>query len=631
MKKIIISVLFILCHWLVMAQVPGTLSYQGILVGENGLPVADGSHTVTFNFYNVETGGIPVFSRGKFTITTYKGLFTFLIGSGLPANNTPLSTNAADNDYIGNGQFYVSVVADDVELSPRVQLSTVPYALQAQNANSVTNGAITAAKIASGAVTSAKIADGTIEEADLASNAVTSAKIAADAVTSAKIADGAILAADLASNAVTSAKIAADAVTSAKIADLTISEADLATNAVTSAKIADGAILAVDLASNAVSSAKIAADAVTSAKIADGTIVNADIANGTISDTKLAAISTAGKVSGSAITSGTIGGSTVMNTSGNIITSGNIGIGRTSPAAKLDVNGQMILNADNSWVTGGIRFRNSTGSVDGAIVQGMNGAMNYRAPNSDGAAGHIFLSGGGSSNLMVIRNNGNIGIGTTSPTNRLSVVGGIDQSGGNTTFNNSLSNAQGNMGIGTGGFSNAKLYIKSDQDYTAYIEQTVSTKFAIYALGKVGGTNGWFIVSDVRYKKNIEPLTNSISKVSQLEGVKYDFRTDEFEQLRFNESRQIGLIAQQVRDILPEVVSEDAQGYLSVDYSSIVPVLIEAIKEQQQHIEKLKDELNALRSKHEATQSVNSTLEAKVNSMENDLKDIKKILMAKDL
>jgi hypothetical protein len=85
-----------------------------------------------------------------------------------------------------------------------------------------------------------------------------------------------------------------------------------------------------------------ATGSITSGMIADGTIVNADInASAAIADTKLATISTAGKVSGSAITSGTIGGSTAIGTSGAIATTGAVAVGQSSAASntKLDVAG----------------------------------------------------------------------------------------------------------------------------------------------------------------------------------------------------------------------------------------------------------------------------------------------------
>lgn len=101
-----------------------------------------------------------------------------------------------------------------------------------------------------------------------------------------------------------------------------------------------------------------------------------------------------------------------------------------------------------------------------------------------------------------------------------------------------------------------------------------------YGLFKV---NGQFVLtSDVRLKKNIEPLKNCLDKVLQLQGVEYD-RID-------YEGHELGLVAQEVENIIPQVVinSGGAYNYKSIAYTSLIPVLIEAIKEQQHQIEDLK-------------------------------------------
>ncbi len=108
-------------------------------------------------------------------------------------------------------------------------------------------GAEQALSVADGAVTSAGIANGTITGADLAASAVATASLLDGAVTSAKILDGAIAAVDLAAGAVGNSALAANAVTSPKIADGTIAAADLATGAVGSAAILDGSVGANDI------------------------------------------------------------------------------------------------------------------------------------------------------------------------------------------------------------------------------------------------------------------------------------------------------------------------------------------------------------------------------------------------
>jgi hypothetical protein len=96
--------------------------------------------------------------------------------------------------------------------------------------------------------------------------------------------------------------------------------------------------------------------------------------------------------------------------------------------------------------------------------------------------------------------------------------------------------------------------------------------------------------SDERYKKNIHPLEQSLDKLTQLSGVSYEWKTDEFAGKGFREGRQIGLIAQDVEKVIPELVQTDANGYKAVAYDKLVPVLIEAVKEQQKEITKQREE-----------------------------------------
>jgi hypothetical protein len=94
--------------------------------------------------------------------------------------------------------------------------------------------------------------------------------------------------------------------------------------------------------------------------------------------------------------------------------------------------------------------------------------------------------------------------------------------------------------------------------------------------------------SDRRVKENINTIENALEKVKTLRGVTYN-RTDQVDK-----SEKIGVIAQEVREILPQVVQEQSDGMLGVSYGNITAVLIEAIKEQQKQIEDLKSELNAI-------------------------------------
>lgn len=92
--------------------------------------------------------------------------------------------------------------------------------------------------------------------------------------------------------------------------------------------------------------------------------------------------------------------------------------------------------------------------------------------------------------------------------------------------------------------------------------------------------------SDERLKENIYPIDNALSRVGQIEGVYFDWKK--------GGERQVGVIAQQVQKVLPEVVSEDKDSYLSVDYSKLVPLLVEAINEQNSVIQDLEDRISKL-------------------------------------
>lgn len=114
--------------------------------------------------------------------------------------------------------------------------------------------------------------------------------------------------------------------------------------------------------------------------------------------------------------------------------------------------------------------------------------------------------------------------------------------------------------------------------------------------GNLAGTwkyNGLPIqtTSDIKLKTNIKPLENSLNKVLQLRGVEYD-RTD-------YEIHQIGMIAQEVEQVMPDLVQEDSEGTKVLHYQNLTAVLVEAIKEQQEQINTLKQTVQELSTKLE--------------------------------
>lgn len=102
-------------------------------------------------------------------------------------------------------------------------------------------------------------------------------------------------------------------------------------------------------------------------------------------------------------------------------------------------------------------------------------------------------------------------------------------------------------------------------------------------------SNGVRLTSDVRWKDNINPVENSLERITQLRGVTYEW-TDNSK----GEGRQIGVIAQEVEETFPEVVHTDNQGYKSVEYSKLVAPLIEAVKDLKLENDLLKERIARL-------------------------------------
>jgi len=106
----------------------------------------------------------------------------------------------------------------------------------------------------------------------------------------------------------------------------------------------------------------------------------------------------------------------------------------------------------------------------------------------------------------------------------------------------------------------------------------------------------YFATSDKRYKKNISPIKDALSKIKSLQGVSYLWDKQNHPEMNFNDAPQIGFIAQDVEKIIPEAVMKDNNGYYSMNYSTLIPILNEAIKEQTIIIEEMKNEITELRA-----------------------------------
>jgi len=116
----------------------------------------------------------------------------------------------------------------------------------------------------------------------------------------------------------------------------------------------------------------------------------------------------------------------------------------------------------------------------------------------------------------------------------------------------------------------------------------------LYVVGDITATGAITELSSLKYKTNINQLSDALKKIRNLRGVNYIWRTDEYPEMKFSEDQQVGLIAEEVEKIVPQLVHADNNGEKSIDYGKLSAVLIEAIKDQQKIIEDLSKRVEEL-------------------------------------
>jgi hypothetical protein len=240
---------------------------------------------------------------------------------------------------------------------------------------------------------------------------------------------------------------------------------------------------------------------------------------------------------------------------------GNVGIGTTAPSHKLHIEGGnlRIRSASNYNL---LTFNSPGWDPTAFVITTRDDLLATSIPLSIDAS-RITLWG-------------NVGIGTTAPSQKLEVCG------------------------------NAKV-----------VGQIIANSSNLSA--------GVSCSSDIRYKKDITPLTNALNNVMQLRGVNYFWKTKEFPEKQFPDTKQIGFIAQELEKVYPEVVFTDKDGYKSVDYSRLTPILVEAIKDQQKIIQQLEEENFKIKQANVQIKAELNLLSEKVNNLINSLSNDNKL------
>jgi hypothetical protein len=243
----------------------------------------------------------------------------------------------------------------------------------------------------------------------------------------------------------------------------------------------------------------------------------------------------------------------------------------------------------SSWIAPGtdtssyLLFNSAGFTFYGAGIGTAGRTLSYSTLASLNSSGNLSCTGSVSATTGSFSSNVTAGLNVAiDPSN----VGGGFAAGQITESTTGFSAPGMCFGTGTGDhgaivYASNTMYFGSENGS----DNTMSTRMTLSSSGNLAATGTVTANSDIKLKKNIKTIENALDKVLNLRGVEFD-RID-------IEAHQIGVIAQEVEKVIPEVVLDNA-GTKSVAYGNLVSVLIEAVKEQQSQIEELKSMINSL-------------------------------------
>jgi hypothetical protein len=161
----------------------------------------------------------------------------------------------------------------------------------------------------------------------------------------------------------------------------------------------------------------------------------------------------------------------------------------------------------------------------------------------------------------------------------------------NLVINPLVSGQGGNVGIGQ---SNPQYRLDVTGSTRITLALAVGTITPSATVGRIDASNDVvaFSTSDINFKTNIYPISGALDKITQIGGYEFDWIPNQ-EHHGFT-GHDVGVLAQEIEKVLPEVVTTRDSGYKGVKYEKIVPLLIQAIKEQQKQIEDLQRQINYL-------------------------------------
>jgi hypothetical protein len=291
-----------------------------------------------------------------------------------------------------------------------------------------------------------------------------------------------------------------------------------------------------------------------------------------------------------------------------------VGINVPSPGYSLEVNSNGGIYGI-SHVDGDIRLSTYNGMLSGG---GFGGSIGTESNHPF----YIYVANDGEKATFL--QNGNVGIGTNVPAKRLEAYHPTDykvlrlSSGSSGAGIELVSGGDDWMMTSWGGtfyLTNSTNDFASQVDQynfstTAFVPWQDNTK-TLGSAGKrwvtVHAVNGTIQTSDRRLKQNIRPLPYGLKEVMQMKPVAYSWKSDP-------SGKKIGLIAQDVLEVVPEVVNVDE--HLGMNYGELVPVLINAIQEQEQRIVQLEARIKQLEGGRADLEKLKADMSAIMKTME---------------
>ncbi|MBK8808401.1 MAG: tail fiber domain-containing protein [Bacteroidales bacterium] len=343
---------------------------------------------------------------------------------------------------------------------------------------------------------------------------------------------------------------------------------------------------------------------------------------------------------------------------GNALISGGIGVapswGKISltshisgilPIANGGTNSNAVLNNNRIMISSGDAIVENAALTDGQLLIGATGAAPVAATLT-GTANEIAITNAANSITLGINRAATLaanptfaansyGFGTTGfvfegATADVSegLLTAADPSADRTW---TLPNASGTLALSNGAlttdnvprwdgsqFINSNMWCNTNAGVTKiYLGSVAAPGSYTYDLEIAGSfkTTKIYHASDARWKTNINTINNALDAVLSMRGVTYEWKKDEFKDKNFSSGTQIGLIAQEVEKVLPELVNTGADGYKAVEYANIVAVLIEAIKEQQKQISAQNTEIQQLKADNK---NINAQFE-QINNLQKQM------------